>query len=204
MTDGSKGTVSASVVKQLREMSGAGIMDCKKALEEAGGDMDAAFRILREKGIKVAGKKALREASEGLVHAYIHGDGRIGVLVEVNCETDFVARTEDFRTFCRKVAMQIAAKDPVAASRDALPEKMIEEEKGIFRAQLKDSGKPENIIDRIIEGKLEKFYAEASLLDQEWIHEDFDGTVDQVRTELVAKLGENVVVKRFSRFEIGR
>ena len=204
MTDGSKDTVSASVVKQLREMSGAGIMDCKKALEEAGGDMDAAFRILREKGIKVAGKKALREASEGLVHSYIHGDGRIGVLLEVNCETDFVARTEDFRSFCRKVAMQIAAKDPVAVSREALPEEMIEEEKGIFRAQLKDSGKPDNIIDRIIEGKLEKFYAEASLLDQEWIHEDFDGTVEQVRTELVAKLGENVVVKRFSRFEIGR
>lgn len=196
--------ISASAVKELRQISGAGVMDCKKALEESGGDMDAALRILREQGVRFAGKKAVREAREGAVHSYIHGQGRIGVLVEVNCETDFVARTEEFRDFCRKVAMQIAAKDPIAVNSEDLPEDLVEEEKSIYRAQMKDSGKPGNIVEKIVEGKLGKFYAQTCLMDQEWVHDDSDGTVSDVRTALVAKLGENIVIRRFSRFEIGR
>ncbi|MBN1435155.1 translation elongation factor Ts [Candidatus Fermentibacterales bacterium] len=196
--------VSAKAVMELRELSGAGVMDCKKALAEAGGDMDAALRLLREQGIKVAGKKAVREASEGLVLSYIHGEGRLGVLVEVNCETDFVARTDDFRDFCKKVAMQIAAKEPLAVRREDIPVEVVEEEKNIYRAQLRDSGKPANIVDRIVDGKLEKFYEESCLLDQAWIHDESSGSVKDVQTGVIARLGENVVIRRFSRFELGR
>ncbi len=195
--------ISAASVKELRQLSGAGMMDCKKALDQSGGNVDAALKILREQGIKVAGKKASREASDGLIHSYIHGGGRIGVLVEVNCETDFVARTEDFKLFCKQIAMQIAASDPGVIKRDDLDQEVVENEKEILKNQLKDSGKPEHIIEKIITGRLEKFFSENCLIDQEWVHDSSAGTVGDVLTSLIARVGENIVMRRFVRFEIG-
>ncbi len=195
--------VEARLVKELREISGAGVLDCKKALEEAGGSVDEALKWLREHGVKVAAKKAGREAKEGQVVSYIHTGGRIGVLVEVNCETDFVARTDEFQAFGRQVAMQIAASSPEVVSRDDVPAETLEAEKDIYRAQLRDSGKPANIIEKIVEGRMEKFFEEACLLEQEWIHDPGAGKVRDVLTALIAKTGENVVIRRFSRFQIG-
>ena len=195
--------VDAKNVKELRRISGAGMMDCKKALEETEGRIDDALKLLREQGIKVASKRAGRLASEGLVYSYIHGVGKLGVLVEVNCETDFVARTEDFKGFCKLLAMHVAACDPQFVMRDEIPEDTVNEEREILLKQLADSGKPDNILEKIITGRLEKYYSEVCLLDQEWIHDSSLGNVKDVLTDLIGKIGENIVVNRFTRFEIG-
>jgi len=195
--------IDASLVKELRSISGGGVLDCKKALEETGGNIDEALKLLRERGLKVAAKKAEREAREGTVAAYLHNGGRIGVLVEVNCETDFVARTEEFQASCKQVAMQIAAFEPLAVNREEIPQATIDNEKDIYRAQLREAGKPEAMIEKIVEGRLEKFYEEVCLLDQEWIHDAEAGRVADVLKALIAKIGENVVIRRFSRFQIG-
>ncbi len=195
--------VDAKDVKELRRISGAGMMDCKKALEETKGSIDDALKLLREQGIKVASKRAGRLASEGLVYSYIHGVGKLGVLVEVNCETDFVARTDDFKGFCKLLAMHVAACDPQFVDRDEIPEDTLNEEREILGKQLVDSGKPDNIVEKIITGRLEKYFSEICLLDQEWIHDSSLGNVKDVLTDLIGKIGENIVVNRFTRFEIG-
>lgn len=195
--------VDAKTVKELRRISGAGMMECKKALDETGGDIDAALKHLREQGVKVAAKKASRQANEGLVHAYIHGPGKLGVLVEINCETDFVARTDAFQDFCKQVAMHIAASNPEFVSREQVPEERVQEEKDVLFSQLADSGKPENIKEKIVEGRLDKFYSEICLLDQEWIHDSEVGKVSDALAAAIAKVGENMVINRFARFQIG-
>lgn len=195
--------VNLDDLKQLRKATGAGIVDCKKALEESGGDMQEAITILREKGIKVASKKADREAEEGLVVSYIHPPGKLGVLVEINCETDFVARTDDFQEFARMVAMHIAAYPPVVVSREDLSPEAVESERNILMAQLEGSGKPPEIIEKIIDGRMEKYYSETCLLDQEWSDDPEVGTVRDALTDLIGKLRENIVINRFARFSIG-
>jgi elongation factor Ts len=194
--------VPAAQVKELRERTGAGMLACKQALVEAQGDMERAITILREKGLAAAAKKAGRVANEGLVEAYIHGGGRIGVLVEVNCETDFVARTEEFRTLARDLAMQIAAARPEYIRRDDVPEEVVARERAILRAQALREGKPEKVVDRMVEGRLEKFFKEQCLLEQPFI-KDPNITVGQLITEKIARLGENITVRRFARFELG-
>jgi len=194
--------ITAEMVKELREKTGAGMMDCKKALEDAGGDMDKAIELLRERGLAKAAKKASRVAAEGIVESYIHGNGRIGVLVEINCETDFVARNEEFRQFAKDIAMQIAAANPKYVSREEIPQEVIEREKAILRQQALNEGKPENVVDRIIEGRLEKFFEEVCLLEQPWIKNP-DMKIKDLLTEKIAKIGENIVIRRFARFERG-
>jgi len=194
--------ISAQDVKELRERTGAGMMDCKKALTEADGDINKAIDILREKGLAAAAKKAGRVANEGVVESYIHGGGRIGVLVEVNCETDFVANTEDFRSFAKEICMQIAAANPRYTSREEVPSSVIEKEKEILKAQALNEGKPEKILEKIIEGRIEKFYKENCLLEQEYIR-DSDKTVKDILNEMISKLGENIIIRRFVRFERG-
>jgi len=194
--------VSAAEVKKLRDRTGAGMMDCKRALEEAGGDMDKAVDILREKGLAKAAKKADRVTTEGLVTSYIHGNGKIGVLVEVNCETDFVARNDEFKTLCHDIAMQIAASNPQYVSRDDVPEEVVDKERAILKAQAMNEGKPENIAEKIVEGRLEKFYEETCLLEQPFI-KDTDKSVQDVVNEYIAKLGENITVRRFARYVLG-
>jgi elongation factor Ts len=186
--------VDATTVKELRRVSGAGMMECKKALDETGGDIDAALKYLREQGVKVAAKKASRQANEGLVFSYIHGPGKLGVLVEINCETDFV---------CKLVAMHIAAESPEFVSRDQVPEARVNEEKEVLLKQLQESGKPLNIREKIVEGRLDKFYSEICLLDQEWVHDAEVGKVSDALTSLISKVGENTVINRFARFQIG-
>lgn len=194
--------VPAAQVKELRERTGAGMLACKQALVEARGDMERAITILREKGLAAAAKKAGRAANDGLVEAYIHGGGRIGVLVEVNCETDFVARTEEFRTLARDLAMQIAAARPEYIRREDVPEEVVAKERAILRAQALREGKPEKVVDRMVEGRLEKFFKEQCLLEQPFI-KDPNITVGQLITEKIARLGENITVRRFARFELG-
>ncbi len=194
--------ITADMVKQLRERTGAGMMDCKKALSEAGGDMEKAIEILRERGLAAAAKKAGRIAAEGLVDAYIHGDGRIGVLVEVNVETDFAARNEEFRAFVKDIAMQIAAAKPEYIRREDIPAEVIEKEREILRAQALNEGKPEKVVEKMVEGRLEKFYKEVCLLEQPWIR-DPDKTIQQLLTEKIATIGENINIRRFARFERG-
>lgn len=194
--------VEAKRVKELRDMSGAGIMDCKKALEDAGGDVEKALVLLREKGLKIAKKKAGREATEGRVEAYVHHDSKIGVLVQVNCETDFVAMNENFREFCHELAMHIAASDPQVISREDLPKEQVTQEREILRKQLEDSGKPDHIKDKIVEGRMKKFFADVCLLDQEWMHDADMGSVQQVLTDLIAKIGENIVISNFARYSV--
>jgi len=194
--------VTAQMVKELREKTGAGMMDCKKALLSADGDMEKAIQILREKGLADAAKKAGRAAAEGVVDAYIHMGGRIGVLIEVNCETDFVAKTEDFQQFVKDMAMQVAASNPKYVSRDEVPEEVLAKEREIYRNAALNEGKPEKILDRIVEGRLEKFFKEVCLLEQPFI-KDPDVTVEEVQKALVAKLGENISVRRFVRWERG-
>ncbi|ADQ06660.1 translation elongation factor Ts [Caldicellulosiruptor kronotskyensis 2002] len=194
--------ITAEMVKELREKTGAGMMDCKKALEDAGGDMDKAIELLRERGLAKAAKKASRVAAEGIVESYIHGNGRIGVLVEINCETDFVARNEEFRQFAKDIAMQIAAANPKYVSREEVPLDVIEKEKAILRQQALNEGKPENVVDRIVEGRLEKFFEEVCLLEQPWIKNP-DMKIKDLLTEKIAKIGENIVIRRFARFERG-
>ncbi|HOK70718.1 MAG TPA: translation elongation factor Ts [Bacillota bacterium] len=194
--------ITASMVKELRERTGAGMMDCKRALVETDGDFDNAVTLLREKGLAAASKRAGRETAEGVVESYIHMGGRIGVLIEVNCETDFVAKTDQFRTLARDLAMQVAASRPLYVSRDEVPEDVIERERQIYRTQALNEGKPEKVADRIVEGKLEKFYQEVCLLDQPFIREPEKSVSDLVR-ETIGTLGENITVRRFARFERG-
>lgn len=192
--------VTLELIQQLRERTGIGMMDCKKALTEAGGDIEKAIELLRKKGAAVAEKRAGNVTAEGIVHAYIHPGSRVGVLLEINCETDFVARTEDMAKFAHDVAMQIAAFRPICVQATEVDPAIIEKEKNIYRDQLK--GKPANIIDQIIEGKLEKYYTEICLMNQPFIKDD-KLTVGDVLKELIAKMGESIKIKRFVRFEIG-
>jgi elongation factor Ts len=194
--------VPAEVVRQLREVTGAGMMDCKRALVESGGDIAKAQEILRERGLASAKKRQGRAASEGVIDAYIHGEGRIGVMVEVNSETDFVARTLEFRTLAREIAMQVAARDPRWVSRADVPDDVVAGERKIYEEQARAAGKPDNVLGKIVEGKLESFYAEFVLLDQPYIREDSRSVADLV-SEVAAKVGENVVVRRFARFQLG-
>ena len=194
--------ISAKEVKELREKTGAGIMDCKAALKEADGDMEKAIEILKKKGIAKAAKKASRVASDGLIGSYIHHGGKIGVLVEVNCETDFVAKTDDFKNLVNEIAMQIAASNPLYVKREDIPEEVLSKEKEVYRAQALESGKPEKIVDRIVEGKMEKYFKEVCLLEQPYIRDD-EKTVKDLINETIAKVGENIVVRRFVRFVLG-
>lgn len=194
---------SAELLKELRDRTGISIMECKKALEESGGDIEKAIEILRKKGYARAKDKMDRETGEGLVYAYIHLDGKIGVLVEVNCETDFVARNEEFRELAKNIAMQIAAARPKYISIEDIPAEEIEKEKNIIREQLKDSRKPAEIIEKIVQGKLSKYYEEVCLLEQPFIRDD-KITVRQFIASHIAKFGENIRVRRFARFELGK
>lgn len=194
--------ITPEQVKELRGKTGAGVMDCKKALVEADGNMEKAITILREKGLAKAAKKQSRTAAEGIIESYIHGNGRIGVLVEVNCETDFVARNEEFKTFAKDIAMQVAASNPKYLSREDVPSEVLEKEKEILRAQALNEGKPEKIVDKIVEGRLEKFYEENCLLEQPFI-KDPDKKVSELIMEKIAVIGENITVSRFVRFERG-
>ncbi len=193
--------ITAAQVKELREKTGAGMMDCKKALQEAKGDMEKAITLLREKGLASAEKKAGRVAAEGVISSYIHG-GRIGVLVEVNCETDFVAKTEEFQSFVREIALQIAAMNPSVVRREELTEEMLEKERATLRKQAENEGKPEKIIDKVVEGRLDKRISELCLLEQPYI-KDNSKTVGDLVKEQIAKIGENVEVRRFVRYELG-
>ncbi len=195
-------SISAATVKELREKCGAGMMDCKRALEETGGDIDEAVTLLRKKGMAAADKKASRVANEGLVDSYIHAGGTIGVLVEVNCETDFVARNEEFRTFVHDVAMHIAAASPTYVNREDVPEDVMAAEREIYVAQARETGKPDNVLTKIAEGKLNKWYEQVVLLEQPFV-KDPEKTIDTLRRELVARVGENIEVRRFSRFQLG-
>ncbi len=194
--------VTANMVKELREKSGAGMMDCKKALAETGGDMQKAFDFLRQKGLAAAAKKADRVASDGAVGAYVHAGGKIGVLVEINCETDFVARTTEFQTLLKDIAMQIAAVNPRYVRREEVTVAELDKEKEIYRQQALESGKPEKVIDKIVEGKIDKFYSEVCLLEQAFI-KDQDKKVVDVINDAIARLGENIQVRRFARYNLG-
>jgi elongation factor Ts len=194
--------ITAEMVRLLRERTGAGMMDCKKALTETNGDADKAVEYLREKGIAKAASKAGRIAAEGLVESYIHGGGRIGVLVEVNIETDFAAKNEEFKQLVKDIAMQIAASKPEFVRREEVPASVLEAEKEILRAQARNEGKPEKIIDKMVEGRIDKYYGEKCLMEQAFI-KDPDITVDQLIKEKIAHIGENITVRRFVRFERG-
>jgi elongation factor Ts len=189
-------------IKELRERTGAGMMECKNVLTETGGDIEKAIELLRERGIAKAAKKAGREAREGLVVPYIHGNGRIGVLVEINCETDFVARTEDFQSFAREIAMQVAATAPLAVSSEGIDPALIEAERKVFREQALQEGKPEAVVDKIVEGRVAKYLKEQTLLDQDYIR-DPDRKVGDLLNDAIAKLGENILIARFVRYELG-
>jgi elongation factor Ts len=194
--------ISASMVKDLRERTGAGMMDCKKALTENNGDIEKAIEYLREKGLAKAAKKAGRLASEGIVDAYIHGNGRIGVLVEVNIETDFAAMNEEFKAFVKDIAMQIAAMSPLFVRREEVPTDFIEKEKEILKAQAINEGKPAHIAEKMVNGRIEKYYSEICLMEQPFI-KDSDKTVEQVLKEKISTIGENINIRRFVRFEKG-
>jgi len=194
--------ISAENVRRLRELTGAGMMDCKRALQEAQGDLDRAMELLRERGQAGIEKRKGRAASNGVVESYVHGEGRIGVLVELNCETDFVGRTEEFKTLARELAMQVAAQAPRWVSREEVPDDVVESEKKIYAERARQMGKPENVLDRIADGMLEAFFKETVLLDQPYIRDDSKQVEDLVK-EIAAKVGENIVVRRFSRFQLG-
>ena len=194
--------ITTSMIKELREATGVGVLDCKKALEASGGDLDKAKATLQEKGLATAAKKAGREVKEGLIEAYVHAGSRIGALIELNCETDFVARTEDFKELAHDLAMQVVAVKPLYLTPEDIPPDVLEEEKKIYRTQAKDMGKPEHIMERIVEGKLQKYYQEVCFMRQPFIKDD-DLTVQDVLTQTIAKMGENIVVGRFARFELG-
>ena len=194
--------ISTSLIKELREKTGVGIMDCKTALKECNEDMTKAIEYLRKKGIATAKKRGGRITSQGQVQSYIHAGGKIGVLVEVNCETDFTGKTEDFANFVKDIAIQIAATSPIAIDRESVPEDILEKEKDIYATQARESGKPENVIDKIVEGKLKKFFSEACLLEQPFV-KDTEITVNDLLNDMVAKTGENIVIRRFVRFQLG-
>jgi elongation factor Ts len=194
--------VTATLIKDLRERTGAGMSDCKKALTEVDGDIDKAIDYLRTKGLAKAAKKAGREATEGAVVSYIHGGGRIGVLVEINCETDFVARNEDFQAFTRDVALQIAAMNPQFVRKDEVVQDVVDRERSVLLAKAKESGKPEPVVQKMVDGQISKWMKEICLMDQAFV-KDPDKTIEQIQQELVAKIGENIKVRRFVRFELG-
>jgi elongation factor Ts len=194
--------ISAKDVKELRDRTGAGMMECKAALQEAKGDMEAAIDILRARGAAKAARRAAREASEGAIASYIHMGGKIGVLIEVNCETDFVARNDEFQRLVRDVAMHIAAAAPVSIRREDVPQDVVDRERSVYREQMRESGKPEQIWDKIVDGKMEKFFAESTLLEQPFVKNP-DITVGQLITEASGKTGENIMVRRFTRYALG-
>ncbi len=193
---------SLAQIKELRERTGAGVVDCQKALKESSGDVEKAITFLREKGLAAAAKRAGRVAAQGVVGSYIHGGGKIGVLIEINCETDFVARTEDFQKLVKEVSLQIAATNPRYVRRDEVPDEERTREREIYRVQTEQSGKPAAVIERIIDGKLEKFFSDVCLMEQPFIREPAK-TIEQLLKEVVARTGENVVIRRFARFQIG-
>ena len=195
-------SISPTMIKDLRERTGAGMADCKKALQEVAGDLDKAIDYLRKKGLAKAAKKASREATEGLVTSYIHGGGRIGVLVEINCETDFVARNEDFQAFTRDVAMQIAAMSPQFVKKDEVTADVVAHEREVLLAKAKETGKPEPVIQKMVDGQIAKWMKEICLLDQAFVKNP-DKTIEQIQQELIAKIGENIRIRRFVRFELG-
>jgi elongation factor Ts len=195
-------TISATMVKQLREKSGAGMMDCKHALVECDADIEKAVDFLRKKGLATAQKRAGRAMTEGTIQSYIHMGGKLGVLVEVNCETDFVAKNEDFIQFAKNIAMHIAATNPLGVRAEDVPEDTIQRERDIYQAQALETGKPENVITKIVDGKMNKFFKESCLLNQPYVR-DPDLAVEDVLNELIAKIGENITIKRFARFQTG-
>jgi elongation factor Ts len=195
-------TISTSTIKELREKTGVGIMDCKTALSESNGDINKAIDYLRKKGIATAKKRGGRVTSQGQVQAYIHAGGKIGVLVEANCETDFTGKTEDFTNFVKDIAIQVAASSPVSIDRESVPADILAKEKEIYTVQAKESGKPEKVLEKIVEGKLAKFYSEACLLEQPFVKNP-DITIQDLLNELIAKTGENIVIRRFVRFQLG-
>jgi elongation factor Ts len=194
--------ITASMVKELREKTGAPVMDCKKVLEESNGDMEKAINLLRQKGLAAASRKVGRITREGLIMSYIHPGGKIGVLLEINCETDFVAKNSEFGILAKDLAMQIAATNPVCIKREDLPEAILEKEKEIYRAQAKGTGKPDKVIEKIVEGKLEKYYSEVCLLEQPFV-KDPDITVENLVKSVIAKFGENITICRFVRYQLG-
>lgn len=194
--------ISAAMVKELREATGSGIMDCKRVLAEAEGNMEKAIELLRKKGLAKAAKRAGRSTSEGIVYSYIHTGAKLGVLVEINCESDFVAKTDDFAAFAKDIAMHIAAANPAGLGPEDVDQSVIEKEREIYRAQMLEEGKPENIIDKIVDGKVEKFYKEVCLLSQQYV-KDPQKTIEDVLKETIGKIGENIQIKRFARFQIG-
>ncbi|MDY0039910.1 MAG: translation elongation factor Ts [Desulforhabdus sp.] len=194
--------ITATMVRELRETTSAGMMDCKKALQDTGGDLQQAVDLLRKKGLAKAMKRAGREATEGMVHAYIHGGGRLGVLLEVNCETDFAGKSEDFQEFVKNVAMHIAAANPFGIQREDISPEIVEREKAIYMDQARESGKPENILEKMVEGKMRKFYEEAVLMEQAYVKNP-DITIQDYLNELVAKIGEKIIIRRFTRYQLG-
>ncbi|MBC7319767.1 translation elongation factor Ts [bacterium] len=191
------------LIKELREKTGAGVMDCKKALISANGDLEKAIEILRKEGIAIAEKKGARVAKEGRIESYIHPGSKIGVLVEVNCETDFVARTDEFKNLAKEIAMHIAASSPRYISTSDVPQDVLDKEKEIYATQARNEGKPEKVIDRIVQGRIEKFYQEVCLLEQPWIR-DPEKKIKDLINETIARLGENIIIRRFVRFELGK
>lgn len=194
--------ITSQMVKDLRDKTGAGMMDCKKALSENAGDMEKAIDFLRQKGLAVAAKRAGRATSEGVIEAYIHAGGKLGVMVELNCETDFVAKTDAFREFARDVAMHVAAANPVSLSRDDVPADIVERERQIYVQQALDSGKPANIVEKIVVGKIDRYLSEICLLEQQFVKNP-EKTIQDMLTELIGKMGENVSIRRFARFQVG-
>ncbi len=194
--------ITTEQIKALREQTGVGILDCRKALEDANGDFDLALENLRAKGLATAAKRADREASEGIVELYSHGDGRVGVMVEVNCETDFVARSKEFRNFAHEIALQIAAGAPSYIRTEDVPEDVLELRRSVLREQALEEGKPADIIDRIVDGRMEKYLQEISLLNQEYIRDD-NLTIEKLLLENIAAIGENIIIRRFERWELG-
>ena len=194
--------ITAKMVKELRDRTGAGMMDCKKALQETGGDFEKATEHLREMGIAKASKKEGRQTAEGVIASYVHPGDKLAVMVEINCETDFVARTDDFKSFCRDIAMHIAASSPACVSRDEIDNNLVEKEREIFRQQALNEGKPEKIIDKIVDGKIEKYYSEVVLLEQPFV-KDNEVSVEEHLKRIIGSLGENMGIKRFARFRLG-
>mgnify|MGYP006290492327 CR=1 FL=1 len=194
--------ITAAMIKEIREKTGAGMMDCKKALVKTEGDMDEAVKILREQGKAKAEKKASRAAKEGLIYSYIHPPGKLGVMIEMNCETDFVAKNEEFKQLCKDIAMHIAASSPIYVSREEVPEDVVEKEKEIYANMARNEGKPEKIIDKIVEGRIGKFYKEVCCLEQPFV-KDPEITIENVIKQKIAKIGENIVLRRFCRYGVG-
>ena len=194
--------ITSKMVKELRDKTSAGMMDCKKALIETAGDMEKAVDFLRLKGVAVAEKRAGRATSEGYVETYIHAGGKLGVMVEVGCETDFVAKSDMFQEFAKDIAMHIAASNPVAVTRDAIPEELVAREKDIFTTQALESGKPENIVEKIVTGKIDKYFSEVTLMDQKFVKNP-DLSIQDLLNEIIAKIGENISIKKFARFQVG-